>query len=61
MPVPKRKTSKSRRNLRRSHHARAIPSQVMDCPQCGEPSAMHRICAHCGFYKGKEVLQIPIE
>ncbi|MCB0307936.1 MAG: 50S ribosomal protein L32 [Bdellovibrionales bacterium] len=61
MPVPKKKTSKSRRDRRRAHDKLAFPHATRTCPQCGEPSAMHRVCASCGFYQGKEVVHIPIE
>ena len=61
MPVPKKKTSKSRRNRRRAHDKLAPKHAVRSCPQCNEPSAMHRVCNACGFYQGKEVVHIPIE
>ena len=56
MIVPKRRTSKSRKNKRRSHDALSQPSQS-SCPQCGEPKVPHRICANCGTYRGRTVLQ----
>ena len=56
MAVPKRRTSKSRRDKRRSHDALAAPPQAT-CPQCGEPRAPHRVCAHCGFYRDRTVIQ----
>ena len=56
MPVPKRKKSKARRNNRRAHiHLQATASQK--CPQCGEARLPHRVCTHCGFYKGKEIVR----
>ncbi|NPA13327.1 MAG: 50S ribosomal protein L32, partial [Aquificae bacterium] len=27
------------------------------CPDCGQPKAPHRVCPHCGSYKGKEVIE----
>ena len=56
MIVPKRRTSKSKRNKRRSHHALATPARAI-CPQCGAPKAPHRVCASCGDYRGRTVLQ----
>lgn len=57
MAVPKRKTSPSRRNMRRSHHAlTALPYQ--ECPNCGELKRPHHLCNHCGFYNGREILPI---
>ncbi len=52
MAVPKRKVSRARRGNRRSHDAIKKPAVSM-CPQCAEPKAPHRICPHCGTYKGK--------
>lgn len=57
MAVPKRKTSKSRKNLRRSHHALAAPASAK-CAQCGEPRAPHRICRSCGHYDGVARIEI---
>lgn len=56
MAVPKRKTSKSRRNKRRSHHKLNIPTLV-ECPQCHEPKVSHRICPNCGYYNKVEVIK----
>jgi len=55
MPLPKRKFSKSRRDKRRTHWKLETP-QVSRCPQCGEFKLPHRICPHCGYYKGREVV-----
>jgi large subunit ribosomal protein L32 len=57
MAVPKRKTSKSRKNLRRSHHGLAMPAQAK-CPQCDEPRAPHRVCRSCGYYDGVARIEI---
>ncbi len=54
MAVPKKKTSKSRRNMRRAHDRVAVPT-VIYC-ECGEPTLPHRVCASCGTYKGKQRL-----
>jgi large subunit ribosomal protein L32 len=52
MPLPKKKTSKSRRNMRRSHDHVAVPN-VIYCT-CGEPTLPHRICPSCGEYRGRK-------
>jgi large subunit ribosomal protein L32 len=55
MAVPKRKVSKSRRNMRRSHHRlRAV--NLGECPNCGELKLAHHICQACGHYNGREVI-----
>ena len=56
MAVPKAKTTKSRRNMRRSHHALVAPARS-NCPQCGEAKAPHRVCPNCGTYRGREVIR----
>ena len=60
MAVPKRKTSKSKRNQRRSHHALVVP-QWSICSQCGDPFLPHRICGTCGYYRGRQVMTIEEE
>jgi large subunit ribosomal protein L32 len=54
MAVPKRKTSKSRRDKRRATHRLEAP-RVNLCPQCGQPKAPHRMCPTCKTYRGREV------
>ena len=54
MALPKKKTSRSRRNMRRSHDSVATPN-VIYC-ECGEPVLPHRACSVCGTYKGRKVM-----
>lgn len=54
MAVPKKKTSKSKRDMRRAHDAIASPGLSV-CPQCKETKLPHRACPSCGTYKGKDV------
>ncbi|MFZ5790440.1 MAG: 50S ribosomal protein L32 [Pseudomonadota bacterium] len=54
MAVPKKKTSKSRRNMRRSHHA-LKPAAHVECPNCGEIKRPHHVCEACGHYDGRSV------
>lgn len=56
MATPKKKTSKSRRDMRRSHDALAA-SSYMECPNCGELKRPHSVCPKCGQYNGKEVVK----
>ena len=55
MAVPKKKTSPSRRNMRRSHHALSAPAYA-ECPDCGELKRPHHLCPSCGHYDGREVV-----
>ena len=56
MAVPKRKTSKSRKRMRRSHHA-LTPPNLVKCPRCRQPKLPHRVCKNCGYYKKRQVIQ----
>ena len=56
MAVPKRRTSRARRDKRRAHDAIGTPPQSV-CPQCQAPKLPHRVCGSCGSYRGREVIQ----
>ncbi|HAN20665.1 MAG: 50S ribosomal protein L32 [Clostridiales bacterium GWF2_36_10] len=58
MAVPKRKTSKARRDKRRSSVWKLELPGMTKCPKCGEYNLNHRVCSKCGSYGGKEVLKI---
>tara|TARA_B100000029_G_C16909290_1_gene717127 strand:- start:260 stop:439 length:180 start_codon:yes stop_codon:yes gene_type:complete len=54
MAVPKRKTSKSRRNMRRSHHNVNIPNVVED-KKSGEYRLSHHVDMKTGMYRGRQI------
>jgi large subunit ribosomal protein L32 len=54
-PVPKKKTSKSKRDMRRSHHALVAPN-LTTCKNCGSKKQQHMVCPACGYYDGRQVL-----
>ncbi|NGX38888.1 MAG: 50S ribosomal protein L32 [Chlamydiae bacterium] len=56
MAVPRTRTSNSRKNNRRSHHAKT-PKNVAVCKNCGGSILPHKLCMHCGHYKGRPVIQ----
>jgi large subunit ribosomal protein L32 len=59
MGVPKKRTSKMRRNRRRAANNKLRqPVQVILCPKCKEPILPHRACSACGFYAGREVIAV---
>ncbi|MDR3126535.1 MAG: 50S ribosomal protein L32 [Rickettsiales bacterium] len=60
MAVPKKKTSHSRKNMRRSHHA-LVPNAVAVCKSCGELVRPHNACRACGTYNGRKIAEIPAE
>jgi len=55
MAVPKKRTSHSRRNMRRSHH-NITAVCASECANCGEPKLHHHVCGSCGHYRGRDVL-----
>lgn len=58
MAHPKRKTSKTRRDKRRTHYKSVVPN-VAICPTTGEPHLFHRAHWYEGklYYKGEVVLE----
>lgn len=58
MAVPKRKTSKSRRDKRRAANIKMSAPNIIECPQCHMATVPHRICSECGFYGGREVIAV---
>lgn len=61
MAVPKRKTSKARRDKRRSAVWKLNTPAMSKCDNCGSFKAPHKVCKNCGFYKGVKVLNLDEE
>ena len=55
MAVPKKKVSKSRRDMRRSHH-QIKAYNYSECSNCGAMKLPHHVCSECGHYKGRQVI-----
>jgi large subunit ribosomal protein L32 len=55
MGVPKKRTSRQKRDQRRASNFKAVAPNVGKCPKCGEPVLAHRACANCGEYRGRSV------
>ena len=55
MAVPKRKTSKSKRNMRRSHLS-LKKINIIEDKDSGEPRISHRIDLSTGMYKGRLII-----
>ena len=56
MAVPKRKTSKSRRNKRRSHQ-KISSMNIIEDKKSGEFRLSHHIDLKTGIYDGKQILE----
>jgi large subunit ribosomal protein L32 len=57
VPQPKRKLSKGRRDRRRSQDA-LVANNLVQCSNCGEMRLPHTVCPKCGYYQGREVIEI---
>lgn len=60
MPLPKKRHSKQRGRKRRTHW-KLSTLNLVPCPQCKQPKIPHQICKVCGYYKGKQVVEIKIK
>ena len=54
--VPKRRISRTRRDKRRTHWKMKKPT-FTSCAHCGQPARPHRVCASCGYYRGREYIE----
>lgn len=57
MAQPKRRWSKERTHLKRSTW-KLEEKNLINCPKCGQPILPHTACPECGYYDGKQVLEI---
>lgn len=57
MAVPKRKTSKSKRNMRRSHDSLKSINLILD-KDSGEPRRSHHLDTSTGVYNGKQIFKV---
>lgn len=56
MAVPARKTSKTRKNKRRSSVWKLSEPTLVKCSNCNGYTVPHKVCANCGYYNGKAVI-----
>ena len=58
MAVPKRRTSPSKRRMRRAANDKIVVPNLSPCPKCSEPMVPHRVCPSCGYYKGRKIKDV---
>ena len=56
MAVPKRKTSKSKRNMRRSHDS-IVALNIIEDKDSGEPRISHKLDLSTGMYNGRQIIK----
>ena len=58
MAVPKGKTSKARRDTRRSAHWKLSLPGIVKCPRCQKMKLSHRVCKNGGYYDGEQIIKV---
>ena len=61
MAVPKKKTSKGKRDQRRKSNWKLTLPEITTCPECGAKIAPYTACSTCGKYKGRQVVKIKVK
>ena len=56
MPNPKKKHTRSRRDMRRSHNSGVELPQLVECPNCQAKRLPHNVCPACGYDKDRVVV-----
>ena len=57
MATPKGKISKARKRSRQANWKLSLPG-IVECPQCHQMKLAHRVCKHCGYYNGVQVVKM---
>ena len=61
MAVQKSKKSKMKTNSRFSSNSKLTAPNLVECPQCHELKASHKVCPKCGYYDGKLVVDTSVK
>ncbi|MCX6721061.1 MAG: 50S ribosomal protein L32 [Candidatus Staskawiczbacteria bacterium] len=57
MAVPRHKHTRAKVGKTRMHkHIKRVFLNI--CPKCKKPILSHTVCKNCGFYKGKEIINV---
>lgn len=58
MPLPAHRLSKTRTHRRRAIADRIATPLIASCPKCRKPILPHTVCGSCGYYRGREVIDV---
>ena len=57
MALPKRKISKTRGAKKRTNKKISLV-RLNKCKHCGRMKKPHAVCPYCGYYNGKQIIEI---
>jgi large subunit ribosomal protein L32 len=57
MSVQKQRHTSSRGKRRRSHHG-LKKQNLQPCSHCGTLINPHKVCPNCGYYRGRQVIDV---
>ena len=58
MAVPKKKTSKAKSRSRKASAWRLRAGGRSTCPRCGAVKRPHVVCGSCGYYAGRQAIEV---
>ena len=58
MAVPKKKTSKAKSRSRRASNWKLFAPARSTCPQCRHVKLPHVVCPNCGWYGGRQAIDV---
>ncbi|MEM7033019.1 MAG: 50S ribosomal protein L32 [Chloroflexota bacterium] len=57
-PLPKKRISRTRQARKRARYLRVKLPHMVVCPTCNVLHISHTVCAQCGTYSGKQVVEV---
>ncbi len=57
MAVPRHSHTRSKVGKHRMHKY-IKPAMLSVCSKCGKPALQHQVCKNCGYYKGKQIVNV---
>lgn len=58
MAVPKKRKSQSKVRMRRAANWKLVAPARSNCPKCGAAKLPHTVCKDCGWYKGRQAIDV---